>query len=308
MRQVARGSDTGKPGQIRMDVVMHAIKDWNEVFENYRTREVGELSYVMWPLRRRGEAFLSLMASPEGLQAFGVFALLVQIVAGCPKPYRLRGELCDDRGPVTPERVAAKMGAPVELVAKAFARLLSPEVGWLVEVGNGSPPTKHRSTTDEAPTGHRRFLSKSSNEQSPYSGSSKKQAAKDVSLSREPARGAQRTVEIAADDSGRKRICSLLLGVHFMGAPVLDSNTAAAIAKHPKATIEQVTWAIERFSEMRSTERGRAAIKNAAAYLRGLVQDKEPPAGWATRFRRIQLAELAQRERADAAAEKGSAE
>ena len=82
----------------------------------------------------------------------------------------------------------------------------------------------------------------------------------------------------------------MLLAVKGIGGQHLyDSKAAAAIAQHPKATLEQVTWAIGRLKALLGTETGRRKVKSEAAYLRGLIERQSPPAGWAEDFRREQL-------------------
>lgn len=88
-------------------------------------------------------------------------------------------------------------------------------------------------------------------------------------------------------------LCSLLLALKCRGAPVFDAKAAAAIAQHPKATFLQVSWAAERFHDEMRTEAGRARVKNKAGWVRRLIEEQEPPPGWAEKFNRRILADLA---------------
>lgn len=99
--------------------------------------------------------------------------------------------------------------------------------------------------------------------------------------------------DTAAAFSARGEVCSLLLGVHFGGVPLFDSKAAAAIASSPRATREQVAWAIERFVEERATEAGKARMRKPAGYLRSLIDRHEPPAGWVEKYRRAEIRKLA---------------
>lgn len=109
-------------------LMAYAIKDWNKVFENYRSREIDELNYVSWPVRRNSDAFMFLLSEPGGLEAFGIFAILVQIAARCSP----RGTLADDKGDWTPARVAKRVGSDMALVERGFQLLASKDVAWLV--------------------------------------------------------------------------------------------------------------------------------------------------------------------------------
>lgn len=152
---------------------VYRIKDWNKVFEDYRSREVAELEFIKWPTKRASEAFHKLARSSDGVMAFGVFAILVQWAARCPQ----RGVLADTKGAITPERFADRYGLPIKVAKKAFAILTDIDCGWLestdaaptnhrrdtddasVEVTD-EPPTPHRQDTDEAPSDHRPYATK----------------------------------------------------------------------------------------------------------------------------------------------------
>jgi hypothetical protein len=142
-------------------VTTYAIKDWDEVFEDYRSREVARLQWLICRvLDRKSDAYALLVAREGGVEAYGVFWALVLIAARCPR----RGTLVDDRGPLTIDRLAVKTRMPIAVIARAIEMLTDHDVGWLVQVdepvhGRGAKslsPSEHRPTTDGAPTDHRR--------------------------------------------------------------------------------------------------------------------------------------------------------
>lgn len=128
---------------------MYAIKDWNSVFEDAKSREVEELKFCKWPVTRTSESAGKLRRTVKGSFALGVFSTLVELAARMPT----RGILCDSRGPMTPERYADRYGLPVKAAREAFEILSSPSIGWLVTID--APSTDHRRTIDEASTDHR---------------------------------------------------------------------------------------------------------------------------------------------------------
>ena len=75
---------------------MYAIKDWNSVFENNKSRTFDTPSYVNWPVRRDSEAFATLMHDASGIAAFGIFGALVQWMGKRPASVRKYGILADD--------------------------------------------------------------------------------------------------------------------------------------------------------------------------------------------------------------------
>lgn len=113
----------------------YQIKHWNETFENNKSREINDPKYVAWPVRRDSEGFQHLSRLPNFLQAFGLFALLVQLAAR----QRPRGVLRDDRGDITPERIAKRYGVPVPEAQAAFDALTDEDVGWIVPVSADAP-------------------------------------------------------------------------------------------------------------------------------------------------------------------------
>lgn len=149
---------------------VYAIKDWNEVFEDRRSREVARLQFL--PCRvldSKSDAYASLVAQDGGVEAYGVFWALVLVAARCP----VRGILADDRGVLTPLRMSVKARIPLPIVERSIPLLSSPDVGWLVEVPSAAsaghqrvisgasagcrqsadvPPTCRRRSADESST------------------------------------------------------------------------------------------------------------------------------------------------------------
>ena len=130
---------------------MYAIKNWNGIFENNRSRQLDEPTYVNWPVRRDSEGFASLMRDAKGMAAFGLFGALVQWFGRQPSTIRRAGVLADDKGPMTPERFAVRTGAQARDVRAAWERLVS--VGWLVSDGQvtADRPQHDRNTTATRP-------------------------------------------------------------------------------------------------------------------------------------------------------------
>lgn len=129
---------------------MYAIKAWNDIFENNRSRQLNEPTYVNWPVRRDSEGFASLMRDAKGMAAFGLFGALVQWLGRQPVNMRRSGALADDKGEMTPDRFAVRMGAPVRDVRAAWDRLVS--IGWLVTV---TTPSLERHQNDAEVTPER---------------------------------------------------------------------------------------------------------------------------------------------------------
>ena len=117
------------------------IRDWDGTFENNKSRILKAPTWVSWPVRKDSESFVFLTRSPLFLQAFGLFALLVQLAAR-QSP---RGFLRDDRGDITPERIARRYNTDPKTTAKAWELLASPDVGW---IENANPETPRHEVPD----------------------------------------------------------------------------------------------------------------------------------------------------------------
>jgi len=130
-----------------------AIKDWDTVFEDHRSREVVRLAFLhARVLDRKSDAYAMLVAQEGGIEAYGVFWALVLVAARCP----VRGVLADDKGVLTPLRMSIKAGIPLAPVERAIPMLSAPEIGWLVVRAAGGATTDCRPGADAPPTGCRR--------------------------------------------------------------------------------------------------------------------------------------------------------
>lgn len=99
---------------------MLRIRGW-EVFEKADSRKVKTLSWVALPVELESLGFAKLMAGPGGLEAYGLWAVLLAIAARSP----CRGEIA-----YTLDEIALKARTSPDAVRRGVARLL--EVGWLL--------------------------------------------------------------------------------------------------------------------------------------------------------------------------------
>jgi len=87
----------------------------------------------------------------------------------------------------------------------------------------------------------------------------------------------------------RSELSKQLARVRHKGEIVFSAPTAANIALNPRATPEQVAWAIERFEQAASQR----PVENAGGYLRHLIEGEPAPSAWIARHRRDQLTAIA---------------
>jgi hypothetical protein len=61
----------------------YRIKDWQQHFENNRTRELKELRFVMVPNKHDGDGYTELLDHPNGTAHFGAWCAIVQVASKC---------------------------------------------------------------------------------------------------------------------------------------------------------------------------------------------------------------------------------
>ena len=119
-----------------------AVRDWDGIFENNRSRAIDQLRWVPMPNAHDGAAYLELMDGPEGAAHYGCWALIVQVASKCAP----RGVLVRRSGqPHTPETLARQVHVPAATMQAALERLV--QLGWLVEQNGAMADTGgHRRT------------------------------------------------------------------------------------------------------------------------------------------------------------------
>ena len=107
---------------------LYIIRDWNVHYENNRSRELKELSWVIVPNRHDGEHYSQIMAHPDGAKIFAAWNLIIQVASRT----HLRGHLLrGNNTPHTPISLSAKTRAPAEWFSVAFD-YLEKNTDWLI--------------------------------------------------------------------------------------------------------------------------------------------------------------------------------
>lgn len=110
----------------------YRIKDWNKVFYLARAYEAGEVSWVRFPVDRKGAAYIHLMTTREGRDAYIVFVAMVRLVA------RAKSTGTID---VPNYVIAAEACVPEKIVKRSIDILLAKPVQWL-ETGRAADSEK----------------------------------------------------------------------------------------------------------------------------------------------------------------------
>lgn len=125
----------------------YQIKDWDSHFENDRSRQRSNCSFVCVPNKQHGMGFCRIMAEPDGAAIYGIWHC---IVGACSQQRRRNGWLtCDGDKAGSAWGVsdlALKFRRPEKEVERALQVLCCERVGWITAHDNSlvtadSPPT-----------------------------------------------------------------------------------------------------------------------------------------------------------------------
>lgn len=118
------------------------VRNWNETFENNRTREMQRMDWVPVSNRHDTHGFNTIISKADGTALYGAWMLILQVASKC----RPRGVLFRAPGiPHNAESIATITRADGRIIQRALDILLEEEIGWLEyaessELALHSPP------------------------------------------------------------------------------------------------------------------------------------------------------------------------
>lgn len=105
---------------------LYAVSNWDDHYENNRSRTVKELSWVPVPNSHDGESYSRIITGKNAAEIFAAWILILQVASRCQP----RGTLLRSNGhPHDAESLALKTRAPAEWFTKAFEVLCV--CGWM---------------------------------------------------------------------------------------------------------------------------------------------------------------------------------
>jgi len=133
--------------------MIYRIKDWDNIYENNKSRSVDRCGFVCLPNKNGGLGLVRILNEPDGPAIFGIFVLIVE---ACSRHKRPRGGWLtlsghQDDTAWTPEDLAMMFRRKEEEVARALDVTSSSQVDW-VEV-YGQCPDGVRSVSARCPPG-----------------------------------------------------------------------------------------------------------------------------------------------------------
>ena len=106
----------------------YRIRDWEKMYENSRTRTMGEMRWVPIPNKHDGMGYIELVSGKHGAAMLGCWLALTQVASKChPRGTLLRGT----GKPHNAASISAITRLPVEDMQRLLDKASSNDVGWL---------------------------------------------------------------------------------------------------------------------------------------------------------------------------------
>jgi hypothetical protein len=107
-------------------MTLYTIRNWNELYENNRSRDLIVMKWVPIPTKQDGDGYTDLVSMQDGAGLYGCWIGIVVVAAKC-KP---RGTLIRETGePHTAQSIARMSHLPAGLLARALVAAVT--VKWL---------------------------------------------------------------------------------------------------------------------------------------------------------------------------------
>lgn len=108
---------------------LYRIKDWDDHFENNRSRKIKQMAWVKVPNKHDGDGYTELITGKNGVENFAAWVLLLQVASKC----RSRGTLVREGDvPHTPSSLSRMTRVSPEIFKRAIPVLM--QIGWLEEL------------------------------------------------------------------------------------------------------------------------------------------------------------------------------
>jgi hypothetical protein len=113
--------------------MLYQVKDWQKYFENSKSRERKECSFVCVPNKQHGLGLALVLAEPDGLAIYGVWCLILGACSQqrAPREGWLTSDGHQTGTPWAPGDLALKFRRSPTEIDRALTFLSSPKIGWL---------------------------------------------------------------------------------------------------------------------------------------------------------------------------------
>lgn len=119
---------------------LYKIRNWNQQYENNRTRELKRLDWIPIPNKQDGDGYTLVMEHKDGPAIFGAWIACAQIASRCEP----RGTLLRDNGKPHDSSSLSRMSRmPVKILDQMLELVSHPDINWLeisnIELGCDNP-------------------------------------------------------------------------------------------------------------------------------------------------------------------------
>jgi len=150
------------------------VLNWDTHFENNKSRERNQCSFVCVPNKQDGMGFTRIMAEKDGATIYGIWNLILGVLSRQKRPRD--GYLTEDGQPTgtawTAEDLALLWRRPVAEITRALEVLCSDRVGWMTNlegIANQDINDSARSVPAKCPSGalEEKRIERKGNEENP---------------------------------------------------------------------------------------------------------------------------------------------
>lgn len=114
------------------------IRDWEKHFENNRTRDMKNMSWIPVPNKHDGDGYTILVDHKNGAAHLGAWMVILQVASKCdPRGTLLRG----NGRPHNAGSISRVTRIPEQIIEEAVNRLCGDEIGWLEIIDSLGNPT-----------------------------------------------------------------------------------------------------------------------------------------------------------------------
>jgi hypothetical protein len=126
-----------------MEAIMRIqVLDWSKHFENNKSRERDQCSFVCVPNKQHGLGLTNILSEPDGAMIYGIWCLLIGLLSRQSKPRD--GHLTDtgraDGRHLTGTELALLWRRKEEEITRAMTVVCSPKVGWAIDLDSRCQP------------------------------------------------------------------------------------------------------------------------------------------------------------------------
>lgn len=131
-------------------MIVYQIRDWNDNFENSKSREYDRCNRASFPNKMDGYGMSCLCSEPDGAAIYGVFHMMIGLCSRQRKPRNGWLTIDGKRSgkPLNAKDLSVLFRRPAEEIQRAFECLSSESIGWLEKFESGHSTGSDRAVDD----------------------------------------------------------------------------------------------------------------------------------------------------------------